>query len=47
MVQRFLAQLKDPMLVILMVAAAVSAVTNYLAGESFAEVFIILDRWCC
>ena len=25
-----------------MVAAAVSAVTNYLAGESFAEVFIIL-----
>lgn len=42
MVQRFLAQLKDPMLVILMVAAAVSAVTNYLAGESFAEVFIIL-----
>lgn len=41
-VQRFLAQLKDPMLVILMVAAAVSAVTNYLAGESFAEVFIIL-----
>lgn len=42
MVQRFLAQLKDPMLVILMVAAAVSAVTNYLARESFAEVFIIL-----
>lgn len=42
MLQRFLEQLKDPMLVILMIAAAVSAVTNYLSGESFAEVFIIL-----
>ncbi len=40
--QRFLEQLKDPMLVILMIAAAVSAVTNFLSGESFAEVFIIL-----
>ncbi len=42
MLQRFLQQLKDPMLVILMIAAAVSAVTNFLSGESFAEVFIIL-----
>ena len=42
MLQRFLEQLKDPMLVILMIAAAVSAVTNFLSGESFAEVFIIL-----
>ena len=40
--QRFLAQLKDPMLLILMAAAAVSAVTNALSGESFTEVFIIL-----
>ncbi len=40
--QRFLKQLKDPMLVILMVAALVSAVTNILAKESLAEVFIIL-----
>ena len=30
------------MLIILMVAAAVSAVTNYISGEGFAEVFIIL-----
>lgn len=40
--QRFLAQLKDPMLLILLAAAAVSAVTNFLAHESFTEVFIIL-----
>ena len=40
--RRFLDQLKDPMLIILMVAAAVSAVTNIIAGESLAEVFIIL-----
>ncbi len=42
LLQRFLQQLKDPMLIILMVAAAVSAVTNYISGEGFAEVFIIL-----
>ena len=40
--QRLLAQLKDPMLLILLAAAAVSAVTNALSGESFTEVFIIL-----
>lgn len=40
--QRFLQQLKDPMLLILLAAAAVSAVTNALSGESFTEVFIIL-----
>ena len=42
MLRRFLDQLKDSMLIILMVAAAVSAVTNIIAGESLAEVFIIL-----
>ncbi len=42
LLQRFLTQLKDPMLLILMAAAAVSAVTNALSGESFTEVFIIL-----
>ena len=40
--QRFLQQIKDPMLLILLAAAAVSAVTNAISGESFAEVFIIL-----
>jgi len=43
MLQRFLAQLKDPMLIILMVAAAVSAATTFLSGENeIAEVIIIL-----
>ena len=41
--QRFIAQLKDPMLIILLVAAAVSAITGMLAHESeWAEVIIIL-----
>ena len=41
--QRFLAQLKDPMLIILLAAAGVSALTGMLAGESeWAEVIIIL-----
>ncbi len=43
LLQRFLTQLKDPMLIILMAAAAVSALTGMLAGESeWAEVIIIL-----
>jgi len=43
MLQRFIAQLKDPMLIILMIAAAVSAVTGMLSGESeWAEVIIII-----
>jgi len=43
LLQRFLAQLKDPMLIILMIAAAVSALTGMLSGESeWAEVIIII-----
>ena len=42
LLQRFLQQLRDPMLLILMAAAAVSAVTNYLSHEPFTEVLIIL-----
>ncbi len=43
LLQRFIAQLKDPMLIILMVAAAVSAITGMLANEpEWAEVIIIL-----
>lgn len=40
--QRFLQQLSDPMIIILLVAAAVSGVTAAYSGESFADVFIIL-----
>ena len=42
LLQRLLEQLKDPMLIILMIAAGVSAVTSIISGESLAEVFIIL-----
>ena len=43
LIQRFIEQLKDPMLIILMVAAAVSALTGWLSGENeWAEVIIIL-----
>ena len=43
LLQRFLAQLKDPMLIILLIAAGVSALTGMLAGENeWAEVIIIL-----
>ena len=49
MLQRFLAQLKDPMLIILMAAAGVSAATTVIHNiqnpaqpEGLAEVFIIL-----
>ena len=42
LLQRFGAQLKDPMLLILLAAAAISGATNYLAGEDFAEAAIIL-----
>ncbi len=42
LLQRFIQQIKDPMLLILLAAAGVSAITNAISGESFAEVFIIL-----
>ncbi|MBR0446625.1 MAG: cation-translocating P-type ATPase [Oscillospiraceae bacterium] len=43
LIQRFFAQLKDPMLIILLIAAAVSALTGVVSGESeWAEVIIIL-----
>lgn len=39
---RFLDELKDPMTIILIAAAAVSGVTSIYSGESFADVIIIL-----
>ena len=42
LLQRFIAQLKDPMIIILLAAAAVSGITAAYSGESFADVFIIL-----
>ena len=42
LLQRLLKQLADPMLLILIAAAIVSAITSIYAGESFADVIIIL-----
>ncbi len=42
LIKRFLSQLTDPMIIILLVAAVISGATNLYAGESIADVFIIL-----
>ncbi len=42
LLSRFLKQLSDPMIIILLAAALVSAVTSIYAGESLADVVIIL-----
>lgn len=41
-IQRFLEQLADPMIIILIVAAVISGITAVIEGESFAEVIIIM-----
>lgn len=40
--RRFIGQLADPMIIILLAAAAISAITSAVEGESPADVFIIL-----
>ena len=42
MIVRFLQQMKDPMILILLAAALVSGITAAIEGESFADVIIIL-----
>ena len=42
LVKRFFAQLADPMIIILIVAAAISAATSLMEGKLEADVFIIL-----
>lgn len=42
LLQRFLAQLADPMIIILIAAAVVSGITAAYAGESFTDVIIIM-----
>ena len=41
-IRKFFGELADPMIIILLVAAAVSAVTAAIENESFTDVFIIL-----
>jgi len=40
--QRFLSQLKDPMIIILIAAAIISGITAWYSGEGFADVVIIM-----
>ena len=42
LIQRFFQQLKDPMTIILIVAAIVSGITAFYSNESFADVIIIM-----
>ena len=42
LIKRFFGQMADPMIIILLVAAAISGVLAVTQGESFADVFIIL-----
>ena len=41
-VKRFLKELSDPMIIILIVAAVISGITAFYEGESFADVIIIM-----
>lgn len=41
-IKRFFMQLADPMIIVLLIAAALSGVTAVYSGESLADVFIIL-----
>ena len=42
LIKRFFSQMADPMIIILLVAAAISAVLSVAQNESFADVIIIL-----
>lgn len=42
LLKRFLGELADPMIIILIVAAAISGISAFYEGESFADVIIIL-----
>ena len=42
LLQRFLKELADPMIIILIVAAVISGITAVYSGESFADVIIIM-----
>lgn len=42
LLKKFLDELADPMIIILIVAAVISGITAYYEGESFADVIIIM-----
>ena len=43
LVKKLLKQIADPMIIVLLVAAVISAVVAVYAQESFADVFVILS----
>ncbi len=43
LLQRFVAQIKDPMIIILIIAAIVSGITSFYSNEGFTDVIIILS----
>ncbi|MBR4395872.1 MAG: HAD-IC family P-type ATPase, partial [Eubacteriaceae bacterium] len=43
LLKRFFGQMNDPMIIMLIVSAVISAVTSYYQHESFADVFIIMS----
>ena len=43
LVSRFISQLKDPMIIILIIAAIVSAVTEYIEVSKVGEAFVPTD----
>ena len=42
LIHKFFMELKDPMIIILIVAAVISGITAVYSGESFADVIIIM-----
>ena len=42
LLERFLGELADPMIIILIIAAVISGITAFYAGESFTDVIIIM-----
>ena len=42
LIKRFFAQMADPMILVLIAAAVISGITSFYAGESFADVIIIM-----
>ncbi|MCR4722179.1 MAG: cation-translocating P-type ATPase [Eubacteriales bacterium] len=43
LLKRFFGQMNDPMIIMLIVSAVISAVTSYYQHESFADVFVIMS----
>ena len=45
-IKRFFAQMADPMVIMLIVAAVISAITSRYSGEGYVDVVIIMAQMC-